>query len=193
MARSPSIAVIGGGIGGVTAALLLQREGYECQVYEQSPVITRLGAGINLYPNGTRILNSLGLESRLFAVGLQHDAKRSRDFDTGRLTYIIRCKTLQDLYGATVLTIHRAELAQILVLALRPGTLHLDHSLTAIDDSGSKVRLTFTNGVTANADIAVGADGINSKVREILLGPEPPKYSGDVNYRGLYPISRLNG
>jgi len=193
MAKFPSIAIVGGGIGGVTAALLLQKEGCECQVYEQSRLITRIGAGINLYPNGTRILNALGLEKQLFAVGLQHDAKRSRDFDTGRLTYIISCTTLQELYGAPVLTIHRGDLAQILTSALKPGTLHLDHSLTALDDSGSKVQLSFANGTTANADIVIGADGVNSKVREILLGPEQPKYSGDVIYRGLYPISRLNG
>ena len=193
MAKFPSIAVVGGGIGGVTVALLLQKAGYECQVYEQSRAITRIGAGINLYPNGTRILNALGLQKQLFAVGLQHDAKRSRDFDTGDLTYIISCKILQDLYGAPVLTIHRGDLAQILTSALKPGTLHLGHSLTALHDDGSKVRLDFGNGGIANADIVIGADGVNSKVREILLGPEPPKYSGDVIYRGLYPISLLKG
>ncbi len=193
MANPLSIAVVGGGIGGVTAALLLQKAGYDCHVYEQSRVITRIGAGINLYPNGTRILKSLGLERQLFAVGLQHDAKRSRDFDTGRLTYIIECKTLADIYGAPILTIHRGDLAQILTSALRPGTLHLDHSLTELDDSGSKVRLTYANGESAKADVVIGADGVNSKVREILLGPERPTYSGDVIYRGLYPMSRLNG
>ena len=193
MAGTPSIAVVGGGIGGVTAALLLQRAGYDCHVYEQSRAITRIGAGINLYPNGTRVLFSLGLDKQLFAVGFQHDAKRSRDFDTGRITYIMQCKELRQLYGAPVLTIHRGDLAQILTSALKAGTLHLDHALTRLDDTGSKVRLTFASGATASADIVIGADGVNSKVREILLGPEPPKYSGDVVYRALYPMSRLNG
>lgn len=193
MAPHRSIAVIGGGIGGVTAALLLQRAGYDCHVYEQSRELARVGAGINLYPNGTRILGSLGLMDELFRFGLQHDVKRSRDFDSGRLTYSIPCQELANLYGAPVLTIHRGDLAQVLASALRPGTLHLDHSLTAIDDDGLKVRLTFANNQMAMADFAIGADGVNSKVREILLGPEQPIYSGDVIYRGLYPISRLNG
>lgn len=188
-----SIAVVGGGIGGATAALLLQKAGYDCHVYEQSRVVTRVGAGINLYPNGTRILASLGLKEELFRYGLTHDAKRSRDFDSGKLTYIISCKELEDLYGAPVLTIHRGDLAQVLTSALKPGTLHLDHALTALEDDGSKVRLTFANGKTASADFVIGADGVNSKVREILLGPERPTYSGDVIYRGLYLIERLNG
>src|SRR6202011_5413750 len=123
------------------AALLLQRAGYDCHVYEQSRAITRIGAGINLYPNGTRVLFSLGLDKQLFAVGFQHDAKRSRDFDTGRITYIMQCKELRQLYGAPVLTIHRGDLAQILTSALKAGTLHLDHALTRLDDTGSKVRL----------------------------------------------------
>jgi 6-hydroxynicotinate 3-monooxygenase len=193
MAHSRSIAVVGGGIGGATAALLLQKAGYDCHVYEQSRFITRVGAGINLYPNGTRILNSLGLENELFKYGLRHDAKRSRDFDTGRLTYIITTKELEELYGAPVLTIHRGDLAQVLAASLKPGTLHLDHAVTALHDEGDKVRLTFANNRTATADFVIGADGVNSKVREILLGPEQPTYSGDVIYRGLYPVERLNG
>jgi len=190
---SRSVAVVGAGIGGATAALLLQKAGFECHVYEQTRAVTRIGAGINLYPNGTRVLQSLGLLKGLFTIGLQHDVKRSRDFDTGRLTYSIECKTLEDLYGAPVLTIHRGDLAQILTSALKPGTLHLARSLTALDDTGSNVRLMFADGSSEQADIVIGADGVNSKVREILLGPEPPKYSGDVAYRGLFPISLLNG
>lgn len=188
-----SIAIVGGGIGGVTAALLLQRAGYECHVYEQSREIARVGAGINLYPNGTRILTYLGLEKQLFVKGLQHKAKQSRDFDTGRLTYTIECQTLSDLYGAPCVTIHRGDLAQILTSSLKPGTLHLDRSLTALDDAGTRVHLTFANGATTDADIVIGADGVNSKVREILLGPEQPTYSGDVAYRGLFPIELLGG
>jgi 6-hydroxynicotinate 3-monooxygenase len=193
MASTPSIAVVGGGIGGVTAALLLQKAGYECHVYEQTHAITRIGAGINLYPNGTRVLCSLGLEKQLFAVGLRHQAKQSRDFDSGRLTYSIDCKRLEDLYGAPVLCIHRGDLAQILTSSLLPGTLHLDRSLTALNDTGGEVHLTFANGATATADIVIGADGVNSKVREILLGPEKPIYSGDVAYRALFPMALLNG
>jgi len=193
MANSPSIAVIGGGIGGTTAALLLQKAGFDCHVYEQARLVTRIGAGINLYPNGTRVLQSLGLLPKLFTFGLQHDVKRSRDFDTGHLTYAIECKTLEQLYGAPVLTIHRGDLAQILTSALQPETLHLNRSLTGLHDDGSRVRLAFADGSVEMADIVVGADGVNSKVREILLGPEPPKYSGDVAYRGLFPISLLNG
>src|ERR1700722_4546256 len=102
MANTPSVAVVGGGIGGVTAALLLQKAGYECHVYEKSSEIARIGAGINLYPNGTRVLTALGLEEQLFKYGLRHRAKVSRDFDTGRLTYSIECKVLEDIYGAPV-------------------------------------------------------------------------------------------
>lgn len=193
MANTPPIAVVGGGLGGVTAALLLQRHGYNCHVYEQASRITRVGAGINLYPNGTRVLKHLGLDKPLTEVGLQHKAKLSRDFDTGRITYQIDCQTLTDLYGAPCATIHRGDLAEILTSALLPGTLHLGKELTGLEDRGQDVRLTFADGSTEIADFVIGADGVNSKVREILLGPEEPIYSGDVVYRGLFPIELLDG
>lgn len=193
MANTPSVAVVGGGIGGATVALLLQKAGFDCHVYEKSSEIARVGAGINLYPNGTRVLTSLGLKEQLFKYGLRHKAKVSRDFDTGRVTYSIDTKVLEDLYGAPVLTIHRGDLAQILISGLKPGTFHLDHSLADVEDTGSNVRLTFASGKTAMADLVIGADGVNSRIREILLGPEQPTYSGDAIYRALFPISLLNG
>ncbi len=88
-------------------------------------------------------------------------------------------------YGAPYLTVHRGDLHALQVSALQPGTLHFDKRLTAIVDDGSGVDLTFADGTRARADIAVGADGINSRIRETLLGEEKPNYSGWVGHRAL--------
>src|SRR4051812_26281628 len=83
----PRIAVIGAGVAGAVIAQMLQKCGVHCTIYEQASQLVRVGAGINMSPNSTRVFRYLGMEERLFQYGLQHEEKLNRDFDTGRLTY----------------------------------------------------------------------------------------------------------
>lgn len=187
-----SIAIIGAGLGGACAAALLQRQGYEVTLYEQAEAFTRLGAGIHVGPNVMKVFRALGLEQALCEIGSHPDFWFSRDGQTGEYLSRIRLGAFaRREYGAAYVTVHRAEMHQIQLSALAPGTLRFGKRLVSIADRGEDVRLDFEDGTSATADIAIGADGINSKLREALLGPERPNYSGWVGHRALIPASRL--
>ena len=188
------IAVIGAGLGGACAAALLQRQGFDVALYEQADAFTRLGAGIHVGPNVMKVFRRLGIEQALLEIGSHPDFWFSRDGETGDYFSRIRLGAFAKReYGAAYVTVHRAEMHQIQLTAIAPGTLQFGKRLAAIADRGEDVLLSFEDGTTATADIAIGADGINSKLREALLGPERPNYSGWVGHRALIPAERLQG
>ncbi|MBX3567439.1 MAG: FAD-dependent monooxygenase [Rhizobiaceae bacterium] len=186
MAKQRNIAVIGAGLGGVAAAALLQKAGFKVDIYEQAPAFSRLGAGIHMGPNVLKIFRRMGIEDALVAMGNRPDFWFSRDGETG--DYLSRIR-LGDFalkeYGAHYVTVHRGDLHALQISALAPGTLHFDKRLEGVSEDESGVALSFADGSAARADIVVGADGINSRVRETLLGPEKPNYSGWVAHRAL--------
>jgi 6-hydroxynicotinate 3-monooxygenase len=194
MACAQRIAVIGAGLGGAFAAALLQRQGFTVDVYEQADAFARLGAGIHVGPNVMKVFRRLGLEQALSDIASHPDFWFSRDGATG--DYLSRIRLGDHAvreYGAAYVTVHRAEMHEIELSALAPGSLQFNKRLSAIADRGNDVLLTFEDGSTATADIAIGADGINSKLREALLGAERPNYSGWVGHRALISADRLHG
>jgi 6-hydroxynicotinate 3-monooxygenase len=187
------IAVVGGGLGGTTAAIMLQRAGFDVAIYEQTPSLARVGAGINLSPNVTVVMRGIGLEKPMVTIGLLPDQLAQREWDTGELTFRLRYDLFPERYGAPHVIMHRGDLQQVLNSALQPGMLQLGKRLVDLDDTGTTLHLSFADGTRAEADIVIGADGINSRVREILLGPEKPIYTGHVAHRSIYPSSLLGG
>src|SRR3954468_21411880 len=193
MSRRPlRIAIIGGGIGGLTAALSLRQAGFEIDVYEQAPVLTHIGGGINMGPNAARVLFRLGLREGLLREGVCPIGTHQRRWDDGRTLQRAplnpRC---EELYGAPHITIHRADLLAVISSAFLAERIHLGHRLTGVTDKGDHVEARFDNGVQIAADILVGADGIHSAVRAILFGAAAPQFAGCVAYRGLVPAERI--
>ncbi len=192
--RPLRVAIIGAGIGGLTAAACLRRVGVEVRIYEQARGFARLGAGIQQAPNSLRVLRQLGLEPALRALAFQPEANNSRDFDSGALTNSQTLgATVEDRYGAPYLLMHRGDLHAALAGTVPAGIIHLDHRLEGLSQRGTTVRMTFSNGATAEADAVIGADGVHSVVRTILLGAEKPTYTGRVAYRTVFPTALLNG
>ncbi|MBU9269493.1 FAD-dependent monooxygenase [Burkholderia gladioli] len=191
--KQPRIAIVGAGLGGTAAAALLQRSGYDVRLYEQAPSFSRLGAGIHLGPNVMKIMRRIGCEDALNAMGSHPDFWYSRDGITAEVMSQI---PLGDFalknYGASYLTVHRGDFHALMTQAVAPGTIAFGRKLTAIEDTGSEVRLTFDDGTVETADIAIGADGVNSRLREHLLGAEPPRYTGYVAHRAVFPASLLD-
>ena len=194
MKRDLRIAVIGAGLGGMTAAGLLQRAGFKVKVYEQAPAFSRIGAGIHLSANVMIVMRRLGIERKLVNIGLTPDAFVSRQWDSGAVLFELALGAEGERrFGAPYINVHRGDLHAVLESALEPSTISFGHKLVGLDEHSSSVRLTFANGSVAEADIVIGADGVNSKVREMLLGPDRPRFSGHIAHRAIYPAALLKG
>jgi 6-hydroxynicotinate 3-monooxygenase len=194
MIRTARVAVIGAGLGGMTAAGLLQRRGFSVKVYEQASAFSRIGAGIHLSSNVMLVMRHLGIEKALSDIALHPDAFVSRQWDTGEILFELPFDPASEArYGAAYINVHRGDLHSVLESALEHGTVAFGKKLSRIDNSGSAVRLFFEDGGQAEADIVIGADGLNSTVRDHLLGPEKPRYTGQIAHRAIFPATRLNG
>jgi 6-hydroxynicotinate 3-monooxygenase len=194
MSQQQSIAVIGAGLGGTVAAALLQRAGFQVRIYEQAPEFARLGAGIHLGPNVLKVLRAIGAEDELERTGSHPDHWFSRDGISGEFSSRIPLGDFaRSEYGAAYLTVHRGDLHALLSETVEPGTIAFGRRLIGAEDRGDDVVLSFEDGSTETADIVIGADGVNSKVREVLLGPEAPTYSGYMGHRAIIPVERLGG
>ncbi|HUM16642.1 MAG TPA: FAD-dependent monooxygenase [Candidatus Nitrosotalea sp.] len=186
------VAVIGAGIGGLTAALTLARVGLSVRVYEQAPALREVGAGIQLAPNATRILHRLGLAAALARVAVRPAQSELRRWDDGRTLWSQPLgDAIEARFGAPYYHLYRPDLLDVLAAALPAGVLRLGHRLVALRERAGGVDLGFADAAPARADVVVGADGIHSAVRAVLLGPESPRFSGSAAYRGLVPIDRL--
>jgi salicylate hydroxylase len=190
--RQTSVAIIGGGIGGLTAALSLLRAGFDVRVYEQATALGEVGAGINIGPNASRILHRLGIAEVLERIGVKPVAIEQRRWDDGRV--LLRSplgEEVETAFGAPHYTFHRADLHRALAEAVPRDRVHLAHRFMRLVDYNDRVEAHFENGQSISADALVGADGIHSVVRQALLGPEKPRFTGCVAYRGLVPARRL--
>ncbi|MER0240165.1 FAD-dependent monooxygenase [Fulvimarina sp. MAC8] len=186
------IAVIGAGLGGAAAAALLDQAGFSAHTFEQAPAFDRLGAGIHIGPNVMKIFREIGLEEKLSAIGSHPDHWFSRDGNTGEYLSEIRLGDFaRKEYGAPYITIHRGDMHAVQIDALPKDRLHFDHRLTDIEEREDHVLLSFANGRRVAANLVIGADGINSAIREKLLGAEKPRFSGWVGHRALVNMDRL--
>jgi len=187
------IAIVGGGLGGLAAALFLRQVGLDAVVYEQAPELREAGAGVVVSPNMVRALDGLGLAHELntFAVRLEA-AWEFRRWQDGRVLFVQPMgEQCERLYGVPCYVAHRADLLQLLRRALPARLLHLDSRCTALHPHGDAVELTLADreGRTsrAPADIAIGADGIHSIVQLAVTRRQEPRFSGLCAFRCLVP------
>jgi salicylate hydroxylase len=188
--RKLRIAVIGGGIGGLTAARALLRRGFDVHVYESSPELKEIGAGVALHSNAMKALRSLDLEVPVRAVGYQAEFLKLRTWK-GRIISKTDATATARRFGASGCTVHRADLLDVLAQSVPPERVSLSArcETVAADDSGAWARLT--DGTQIEADVVVGADGIHSAVRASLFGPDAPTFTGKICYRSVIPVSDL--
>jgi len=186
------IAIVGAGIGGLAVASLLKRAGHDVHVYEQAPRFARGGAGIQMAPNAVKVLRGLGLEERVRRTAFRSEVALSREWDTGEITGKLELgRAVEARYGAPYLFMHRADLHEALASVVAPETLHLGMKLVGLEQDTRCVTLAFSDGSRVRADMVIGADGVHSLVRETLLGPEAPRFTGRVAYRTTFSAARL--
>lgn len=183
-----SVGICGGGIGGLTCALGLIRRGIDVTVFEQTAVFGRVGADINLTPNAVHVLDGLGLGEVLRKTAAHPTDRISRMWDTGEETSRLPMSAAAEAkYGAPQLTIHRADLLSALEAAVPSDRVKLGARVSTVtqDDDGATIH--FADGSSAKFDVVIGADGIHSAVRTATFGPDKPRFTGLVSYRGVFP------
>jgi salicylate hydroxylase len=196
---STRIAIVGGGLGGLAAALFLRRAGVQATVYEAAPELREAGAGIVVPPNMVRVLRALGLDEALPRFAVQLDAAwEFRRWDDGRVLFVqpMGDECVQ-LYGAPCYVAHRADLLALLQQALPAGAVRLGRRCTGVraDDRGATVDLSRPDGSaeSVQADAVIGADGIHSVVAQAVAHvggpPEPARFSGLCAFRCLVPAA----
>lgn len=189
------ILVAGAGIGGLTAALCLASRGFPVTVAEQSDRITEIGAGIQISPNGNRVLHHLGLREALEKVAFLPQMSERRDWQSGEvLAGGPLGQSVVERHGFPYYHIHRADLIRVLAdaaareprITLRTG-VRVEH----FSQDGDAVRVGLQDGTEIVAAALVGADGIRSTVRAGLFSTEPPTFTGNIAWRSLIPVARL--
>jgi salicylate hydroxylase len=191
------ILIVGAGIGGLSAALALQRIGLRPLVLERAPALGEVGAGLTVGPNMMHGLDWLGVARAARELGCIPRHGGVLDVVTGELLVANdRGDAPERRYGQPYLQIHRADLHSVLaraVLANDPAALRLGHELTGLGEEGGVVRARFADGGVVEGDLVVGADGTRSAVREALFPGREPRFTGYVAWRGLVPRERLAG
>ena len=190
-AKKLSFAIVGAGMGGLTAAAILHRAGFPVNVYEQAARFEPVGAGIQMMPNSMKVLRRIGFEERLRSVAFEPYSHLNREWDSGNLMRELPMP--ESLFGAPYLCMHRAVLHRALADAIPQDIVHLDKKLVALETRGRQVTLAFADGTRAQADAVIGADGVHSIVREIIIGADAPIHKGRIAYRAIFPSELLRG
>jgi salicylate hydroxylase len=187
--RSLRAAVVGGGIGGLSAACSLLHRGVDVTVFEQARALGEIGAGVLLLPNGLRQLERMGFGEALAAVGAKiGDGSQYYHADGTVVGPIVTTDSAgwNGVYG-----MHRADLLNALAAKLPPNTIRIGHRCVGIAQTVDAARLQFAQGDSFEADIIIAADGIHSTLQKYVVEPGPPEYSGVRAYRGLISREKL--
>ncbi|MEA2881287.1 MAG: hypothetical protein QOH32_506 [Bradyrhizobium sp.] len=189
MQKRPTVAVVGGGIGGLFAANALIAYGLVVSVYEQAPALGEIGAGVFLTPNSVRQLQRVGLEPEVERRGARvgDDSRYFRHDGTPIAPVQV---TDSSGWNATF-GMHRADLIELLAAALPTGIVHTGHRCTGFTQTADAARVSFANGASTEADVVIAADGIHSELRQYVTPPSRPVFHGSVAYRGVLPHRRI--
>lgn len=183
--RDMQYAIVGGGIGGLSTAVALQRKGFNIIVYEAAPAFKPLGAGLALAGNAVKAYQDIGIEAEIVGAGKQLADAFIKD-ENGRVISQTDIREMTRLFGVlNSFTIHRADLHERLVSLLQPGTLVFGKAVNAITTKNDLVAIGFGDGTQANAHFVIAADGIHSVIRKHLMPGAEPRYSGYTCWRAV--------
>jgi salicylate hydroxylase len=190
--RPLKVAIIGAGIGGLTAACALRQRGIEAEIYERASELGEVGAGLQLGPNSVKVLRAMGLEEALRRnafepndkLTLHWDDASVREHESMKAAYAAR-------YGAPYMTAHRPDLHRILRAGLPERHIRLEKTCSGVETRNGAGVARFTDGTEVEADIIIGADGIRSVVRQVLFGADEPRFARSIAWRCMIDIAHV--
>ncbi|MEM7491789.1 MAG: FAD-dependent monooxygenase [Pseudomonadota bacterium] len=191
------VLVAGGGIGGLTAALCFANRGAQVVVFEQAKAFTDVGAGLQLSPNAMKVLIWLGLGSAIEGAGFAPEFAEMRMGESGQTVFKFPLgdgKSSEKRWGAPYRHIHRADFVQVLHTALQQFDcvdLVNAEAADSYEQDGERLTLKLNSGRVEHGDCIVAADGIHSAIREHMLGPDQPRFTGNIAWRGIAPMEAL--
>lgn len=191
----PKAIIVGGGIGGLTAALSFHAYGWKVELVERAGELGEIGAGIQISPNGMKVFRALQIEDEIAKTAFQPEALEMRFGRSGKQIFQIEARrAIIERWGAPYLHLHRADLVRTLTDLLRqrqPNAVRLGATCTGYQNGPNGVLAELESGDTIEGDLLIGADGIHSAIRTQMLGPEQPTFTGHVAWRAVVPMARL--
>jgi salicylate hydroxylase len=191
---SKKIVIAGAGIGGLCASLALAKRGFEVAVYEQSPQLGEVGAGLQLSPNAMHVLKALGIAEQIKTKAFRPKSAVMRHFQTGKTYFTVPLgEVASQKYGADYLHIHRADLHSVLHQACEQMhvPIYLGQAVQSYHQSPQNLTIQLENGESLDADLLIGADGIRSKVQACMLGQTSAQFTGQVAWRGVVAANKV--
>ncbi|MEI7738761.1 MAG: FAD-dependent monooxygenase [Betaproteobacteria bacterium] len=189
------ISIVGGGLGGLTAALALLHQGFKVTVYEQAKSLRELGAGVQLGPNAVGVLYRLGLQAQMQTIATDTQGKRVRLWNTGQSWPLFDLGALSvQMYGYPYLTVHRADLQRVLaeqIHAMDSQCIVLNSKVNGVEQTNGAVKLDIEGRESVVCDLLIGADGVHSIIRKSLFGHDEARQSGIMAWRGVIDCKNL--
>lgn len=194
-AGSERVLIVGAGIGGLAAGLALLNRGIDVDIYEQAAELREVGAGVQISPNGSRVLYALGIGDEVRQLSCEPAGKEVRLWNTGQTWKLFDLGAdAIERYGSPYFTAYRADLHLALVNAVRrakPDAIHLNARCEGFTQDDRSVTLRLATGEQVNGSALIGADGVHSRIRAALFGADSPTFSGIMAWRGVIPIQKL--
>lgn len=189
------VVIAGAGIGGLTAALALLQRGFRVVVLEQAGELREVGAGVQISPNGSRVLDAIGILGTLRTTAVETEGKEVRLWNTGQTwkLFDLGARAIER-YGYPYFTVYRVDLHNALIAAVRalaPDAIHLRSRVSGFTQDARGVTVRLEDGRELGGALLVGADGIHSVVRSGLHGPDRAQFADLVAWRGVIPMERV--
>jgi salicylate hydroxylase len=186
------VAIIGGGIGGLAAAVALNQRGFEVRIFERSLKLEEVGAGLQVGPNAVKVLYALGLKDALHRNAFEPTNMVSLKWDDASLRHRVPLKAIAtEKYGAPYMTAHRAHIHGLLREALPDDVITLGATCVGALTRGETAVARFADGREVEADVVVGADGIRSAIRAQLFGADRPRFTEMMCWRCMVPMEHV--